>query len=92
MISKNNKDSQLMSPRNSVLVWVAGIMLGWGMAVVGVYQWIKTSNNTPVIASQAGPVIAKSSDLLGRDGKNFNQIEPASGKTTVSTETKQPHK
>ncbi len=77
MISKNNKESPLFSLRNSVLVWVAGIMLGWGIAVIGVYQWIKSSNNGRVVAGKVDPILAQA-----RDANTLSQIEPAAGNTS----------
>lgn len=85
VINKNNKDNQLFSIRNSVLVWVAGIMLGWGIAVIGVYQWIKTSNNGPVINS-AAPIVAHGNEARSRDGKRLSEIAPAAGKPSDKPE------
>ena len=88
MISRNTKESGLLSPRNSVLIWVTGIMLGWGIAVVGVYQWIKSTNNAPVSAAGIGPVEAQAGSLRGRDGKALSDIAPAAGKPAPATPKK----
>ncbi len=41
---KNNKnDSDRFSLRKSVLIWTAGIFLGWGAAFVIVYKLIESS-------------------------------------------------
>ena len=87
-MNKGVKNNDLMSPRHSAMVWVAGITLGWGIAVVGVYQWIKVTNNAPVVASKAA-VVAKNTDLRGRDGKNLSDIAPAAGKSQTEAKNNQ---
>jgi hypothetical protein len=74
---KNN--SGRLSMRTSILVWTAGIMLGWGIAVVTAYVLIR--NHEP--ASQ----VSEGSDAKARE---LNAIAPAAGGKTNSTGTAKP--
>jgi hypothetical protein len=71
----NKNSSGHYSPRNSLLIWVAGIVLGWGCAVVLVYQFIKGPEGS--INPQDGPAIAQNKAQSMED--KLGAIEPAAG-------------
>lgn len=71
MIKEENGSGRL-SPRKSLLVWVSGMFLGWGIAVVLVYQLIRTSDVAPTAPSQ--PVVATDMVTPG-----LAEIAPAAG-------------
>ena len=60
-----------LSLRNSILVWVAGIVIGWGCAVVLFYQLIRDSAEEGRLGS---PMIAEV-----QDAASVADIEPAAG-------------
>lgn len=64
-ISQENKNSRL-SMRNSVMVWVAGAVLGWIVAVASVWTVMDNSNSN----------IAKNTPS---EAEKMEQIMPASG-------------
>lgn len=69
-----------LSLRNSILVWVAGIVIGWGCAVVLFYQLIRDSSEERGIDAPA--LIAESSETIG-----VADIEPAAGSDSPPAST-----
>ena len=61
-----------LSLRNSILVWVAGIVIGWGCAVVLFYQLIRDSSEDRGMHTRA--LMAESSEAVG-----VADIAPAAG-------------
>ena len=61
------------SPRSTLLIWVAGIVLGWGCAVVVVYQVIKGPGTA--IAPDGAPMVAENREAE----RALSAIEPAAG-------------
>jgi len=61
-----------LSLRNSILVWVAGIVIGWGCAVVLFYQLIRDSAEEGRLAHS--PLVAEAEKAAG-----LADIEPAAG-------------
>jgi len=64
--TKNSKDDRL-SMRHSLMVWVAGAVLGWVVAVVSVWTALNTTTDSNV---------AKNSPSTA---KQMEQILPAAG-------------
>lgn len=64
-----------LSLRNSILVWVAGIVIGWGCAVVLFYQLIRDSAEEGRLGA---PIVAEA-----RDAAAVADIEPAAGPDSV---------
>lgn len=75
MVNKE-KDSGQYSPRNSLLIWVAGIVLGWGFAVVVVYQVIKGPDT--VVTAEAD--VSSATQNAQNDEAQLQEIAPAAGK------------
>lgn len=73
-MNRLDKDSGRLSLRNSVLVWCAGIVIGWGFAVVLFYQLIRHSGDETPTTSQTSAVIA-----TGGDPQTLADIAPAAG-------------
>ncbi|HEY4548301.1 MAG TPA: hypothetical protein VIG90_17995 [Pedomonas sp.] len=71
-MTRLDQSASRLSLRNSILVWVAGIVIGWGCAVVLFYQLIRDSAEDGRIAGAA--MIAESRDAMG-----VADIEPAAG-------------
>ena len=65
-----------LSLRNSILVWVAGIVIGWGCAVVLFYQLIRDSAEEGRLSG--APIVAEARDAVG-----VADIEPAAGPDSV---------
>lgn len=61
-----------LSLRNSILVWVAGIVIGWGCAVVLFYQLIRDSTEEGRLGN--AQLVAEAHDTVG-----VADIEPAAG-------------
>lgn len=74
MLSNKNSSGHY-SPRNSILIWVAGIVLGWGCAVVLVYQVIKGQDSVSPNSNE--PMVADS--RTSQMEKQLGAIEPAAG-------------
>jgi len=76
MPQRNEKDRRPMSLRRTVLVWTVGAVIGWAVAIVGIYYLLKTGDT----------LIA---DFLGRGGneqkaisdeaEGLSKIAPAAG-------------
>jgi hypothetical protein len=76
MIKKKNEDAGKLSLRKSVLVWTAGILIGWGAAFILIVQLIKTSVSDG--RSADGTQIV-STDKRTAPVPNPEDIEPAAG-------------
>lgn len=75
-MTRLDQNASRLSMRNSILVWVAGIVIGWGCAVVLFYQLIRDS------AEEGRPgvqMVAEAQDAVG-----VADIEPAAGGTSES--------
>jgi hypothetical protein len=68
------QSSGRLSPRSSILVWVAGIVVGWGFAFVLVYQVIRGAEEngatgrtvpTAIASEQGSPSIADIAPAAG---------------------------
>lgn len=70
--AQNNKDGRL-SMRHSVMVWVAGAVLGWGVAVVSVYNALRSDDTIAEISEPENQ-----GDILN-EGERMEKIMPASG-------------
>jgi hypothetical protein len=70
VMNSQQTSSGRMSMRKSVLVWIAGMFLGWGIAVVLVYQLIRTSR---VDVTAEAPLVAD------RQAEEMSKITPAAG-------------
>lgn len=68
-----------LSLRNSILVWVAGIVIGWGCAVVLFYQLIRDASEERGIDAPA--LMAESSEAVG-----LADIAPAAGGEEAAVE------
>lgn len=78
-MARIEQSSGRLSLRNSILVWVAGIVIGWGCAVVLFYQLIRHSGaETPATGKPAAAMIAEERDATG-----LADIAPAAGEPTA---------
>lgn len=73
-----NENSNRMSMRNSLLVWVFGTVLGWAVAVVAVYTLIREEGD-PLIASHSRTNSVSQNAVSDQKAIDLNQIEPAAG-------------
>ncbi|MEX6724503.1 hypothetical protein [Parapedomonas caeni] len=74
-MARMEPSSGRLSLRNSILVWVAGIVIGWGCAVVLFYQLIRNSGTEmPVTGRPAAAMVAEERDATG-----LADIAPAAG-------------
>ncbi len=66
--AQDNKEAkeERLSMRNSIMVWVAGAVLGWIVAVVSVWTALSTTDNN--IAKNNAP-----------DAEQLEEIMPAAG-------------
>jgi hypothetical protein len=72
MITQKKPENVRLSMRKSVLVWVAGMFVGWGIAVVLVYQLISKTRMGE--AGIAGDMIA-----IDHQAEALAKISPAAG-------------
>lgn len=70
-MTRLDQSASRLSMRNSILVWVAGIVIGWGCAVVLFYQLIRDSTEE---GRNPSPIVAEARDAVG-----IADIEPAAG-------------
>lgn len=82
-------DSNRMSMRNSLLVWVFGAVLGWVVAVVAVYSIIRDEGDR-VIATTKQPQNAEKALASDKKARELNAIQPAAGGTTTEKKSEQP--
>jgi hypothetical protein len=75
MTTNDENSSGKLSPRQSLLIWVTGMFLGWGVAVVLVYQLIRTSDIAPTPEAST-PVVASD-----QTAPSLSDIAPAAGDT-----------
>ncbi|MAU41790.1 MAG: hypothetical protein CMF31_09220 [Kordiimonas sp.] len=71
----DNNDQNRLSLRHSVLVWVAGAVLGWVVAVVSVYSALRVPENE---FAETDQLIAPETDLAA-DPAELDKIMPAAG-------------
>ncbi|MCH8684326.1 hypothetical protein [Pedomonas mirosovicensis] len=74
-----------LSLRNSILVWVAGIVIGWGCAVVLFYQLIRDSSEER--GANAAALMASSEEAVG-----VADIAPAAGGASDTEKASSPAK
>lgn len=72
--SKDSKDTneERLSMRNSIMVWVAGAVLGWVVAVVSVWTALNTpesniAKNTPTDAEKMEQIMPAAGDQNKKD-------------------------
>ncbi len=66
--STTQKSEDRLSMRHSLMVWVAGAVLGWVVAVVSVWSALNTTTDTNI--AQKAP----------SDAEQMEQVMPAAGK------------
>lgn len=71
-MTRLDQSASRLSLRNSILVWVAGIVIGWGCAVVLFYQLIRDSTEDGRLSGAA--MVAEA-----RNASSVADIEPAAG-------------
>ncbi|RME64774.1 MAG: hypothetical protein D6782_07650 [Alphaproteobacteria bacterium] len=75
-MSENRKtrtpEEDRLSIRRSVLIWVAGAMIGWIFAFVGIYSFLRFTDKAP--GEQSRPALA--TDF---DARALSEIQPAAG-------------
>ncbi|MDA5193610.1 hypothetical protein [Govanella unica] len=73
-------NSNRMSMRNSLLVWVFGAVLGWAVAVVAVYSIIRDEGDRAVATNTSEPhTNQKKTIAQPKEADELNAIEPAAG-------------
>lgn len=72
MMKKPTRSGRL-SLRNSILIWVAGIVISWSAAVVVFYQFIRASG------PDSSPYVARSKDSAQDSATGLSELAPASG-------------
>jgi hypothetical protein len=79
MIKKKDENAGKLSLRKSVLVWTAGILIGWGAAFILIVQLIKTSVSDGRNA-EATQIVSR--DKRVTPPQRMEDIEPAAGPAT----------
>jgi hypothetical protein len=85
LMNPTEKDSGKLSLRSSLLVWVTGMALGWGIAFVAAYVIIR--NHQP--SGLAGMQHAQSSDET-LEARSLSAIETAAGSPDAREPVAQP--
>ncbi len=77
-MSNDNNSTERLSMRKSVLIWIGGICLGWGIATSLIFSYWALSRQEPIkpISEDAVPIVAEST----KDAKGLNEVMPAAGK------------
>ncbi len=84
MLNDNNR-SERLSMRKSVLVWIGGICLGWGIASALIFSYWAMSRQDPISADgTVAPMMANAD----KDAKSLNEVMPAAGPTQKATDKK----
>jgi hypothetical protein len=76
-MSNDNKNTERLSMRKSILIWIGGICLGWGIASSLILAYWAMSRQEPIQdVSVAGQPMTASADT---DAKGLNEVMPAAG-------------
>ncbi len=73
--NQNSTPQDRLSMRKSVLIWIAGAMLGWVFAFVGIYSFLRFTDHSSSPHNQ--PSLA-----TDYDARSLSEIEPAAGPAT----------
>ena len=71
----NDNSSEKLSVRQSMAVWIGGIMLGWAVAFGLIFSYWAATKQAPVTDQDSG----KPRLVADSGAKALNQIKPASG-------------
>jgi hypothetical protein len=79
-MSNENNSAERLSMRKSVLIWIGGICLGWGIATALIFSYWALSRQEPINAvdGSATPMVADAA----KDAKSLNDVMPAAGTPT----------
>jgi hypothetical protein len=77
-MSNENNVGERLSMRNSVLIWIGGICLGWGIATALIFSYWALSRQEPIKALD-GAAVPMMADAA-KDAKSLNEVMPAAGK------------
>jgi hypothetical protein len=85
-MSNDNNSSERLSMRKSVLVWIGGICLGWGIASGLIFTYWAMSRQEPikVDGSNTSPMVA----AADKDAKSLNEVMPAAGPAKKAADKK----
>ncbi len=77
-MSNNNNVAERLSMRKSILIWIGGICLGWGIATSLIFSYWALSRQEPIkaIDAPATPMVADAT----KEAKSLNEVMPAAGK------------
>jgi hypothetical protein len=77
-MSNENNGTDRLSVRKSVMIWIGGICLGWGIATALIFSYWAVSRQDPIEALDGGaaPMVADAA----KDAKSLNEVMPAAGK------------
>jgi hypothetical protein len=91
MVKNKNEQAGKLSLRRSILVWTAGILIGWGAAFVLIVQLIKTSVSDGQ-GTSATQIVSKDRKVAmpGTIPADVGDIEPAAGPVTAPIKKKLP--
>jgi hypothetical protein len=84
-MSNENNSSERLSMRKSVLVWIGGICLGWGIASALIFSYWALSRQEPIRVDGAAAPIMVTAD---KDSKSLNEVMPAAGPTSQTKDKK----
>jgi hypothetical protein len=76
-MSNENNNADRLSMRKSVLIWIGGICLGWGIASGLIFSYWAMSRQEPIkaVESQGAPMMADAD----KESKGLNEVMPAAG-------------
>jgi hypothetical protein len=83
-MSNDNNVAERLSMRKSVLIWIGGICLGWGIATSLIFSYWALSRQEPIQAIDA-PAVPMTADAT-KEAKGLNEVMPAAGKPTGAPE------
>jgi hypothetical protein len=77
MSNENNNSAERLSMRKSILIWIGGICLGWGIASGLIFTYWAMSRQEPIQAVEGNdaPMMAATDS----ESKSLNEVMPAAG-------------
>ncbi len=85
-MSNENNTTERLSMRKSVLIWVGGICLGWGIASGLIFTYWALSRQDPIEDIEG--VNASMTASVDDTSKGLNEVMPAAGPAQSTKATK----
>lgn len=78
---KHDNNGEPLSIRRSILIWLAGGVFGWVVAVVIIYGTIRITSHDNIAQDKTQP----SNNSIATEEKKLQEVAPAAGPSTGAT-------